>query len=184
MRMVEEIRELYAYNRWANRAVLAACGRLDAEELTRDLKSSFPSVLATLVHILSAEWIWLERWQGSSPKAMPERWRTFGLDALTEQWREVEHGQIAFLERLTETALESEIAYRSLAGEGYQAPLWQLLRHVPNHSTYHRGQVVTMLRQLGATAPATDLVLFYRERAAAPPRDMRSPPAPAPPSGT
>jgi uncharacterized damage-inducible protein DinB len=180
--MVQEIRELYAYNRWANRTVLAACEQLNAEELTRDLRSSFPSVRATLVHILSAEWIWLERWQGKSPKAMPERWRNLGLDGIGEQWREVEHGQISFLERLTEPALASEVRYRRLAGQVHAAPLEQLLRHVPNHSTYHRGQVVTMLRQLGATAPATDLVLFHRERSAVPLRDMRSPAAPPPPA--
>jgi uncharacterized damage-inducible protein DinB len=66
--------------------------------------------------------------------------------------------------RLSDDSLRSTVRYRTTEGDTYEAPLWQLMRHVVNHSTYHRGQVATMLRQLGATAPATDLVVFHRER--------------------
>lgn len=162
--MIEEIRELFEYNRWANGRVLGAAARLSAEEFTRDLGSSFPSVRATLAHMLSSEWIWLSRWQGSSPAGMPESWDLSTIEALRARWGEVERGQEEFLARLTDGALGEVISYRNLRGEPNSAPLWQLLRHVVNHSTYHRGQVTTLLRQLGAEAVGTDLVLFYRER--------------------
>jgi uncharacterized damage-inducible protein DinB len=157
-----EIRELFRYNRWANRRVLAAVSRLDEDQFTRDLGSSFPSVRDTLVHVLAAEWVWLSRWNGVSPTDMPAGWRDSTYEGLRERWEVVGAEQLEFVATLDEGTLDRVIAYRTTAGEPFQAPLSQLLRHVVNHSSYHRGQVVTMLRQLGAEAPSTDLVLFYR----------------------
>lgn len=162
--MISEIRELYGYNRWANHRMLDAAATLTAEQLTRDLHSSFPSVQATLAHVLSVEWVWLQRWLGDSPTSIPSEWDLSGRDALRRQWAEVERDQSAFLHDLTDEDLRRVVSYRNVAGESFTAPLWQLLRHVVNHSTYHRGQVATLFRQLGIGVPATDLGLFYRER--------------------
>lgn len=164
--MVGEIEELYAYNRWANRRLLDAVSRLGPGEYTRDLGSSFPSIHETLVHILSAEWVWLSRWRGQSPAGIPDSWDVTTFGGLRAQWAEVERDQRAFVSELTEDALGRSIAYRNTKGEPFEQPLARMLRHVVNHSTYHRGQVVTMLRQLGAEATATDLILFCRERSA------------------
>jgi uncharacterized damage-inducible protein DinB len=166
MGRMDEMRDLYAYNRWANRRVLDAAARLSPEQLSRDLGSSFPSVRETLAHVLAAEWVWLTRWRGSSPPGLPESWDLSSLKVVRAQWAEVEADQRAFVEGLDEAALDRVVAYRDTRGTPYENPLGQLLRHVVNHSTYHRGQVITMLRQLGAEAVATDLVLFCRERGA------------------
>jgi uncharacterized damage-inducible protein DinB len=168
MTRVEELRELYAFNRWANEALLRAASRLTAEQLGRDLGSSFPSVLATLVHIAQADWVWLRRWHGESPTAPPP-WDTSTLDAVRQHWARVQDEREAFLSGLSDADVDRVIAYRNLAGEQLANPLWQLLRHVVNHATYHRGQVTTLLRQLGAETVATDLVRWYRlERPAMP----------------
>lgn len=164
--MIEEIRELFEYNRWANRRVLGAAARLSAEDFTRDMGNSFPSVRDTLSHILGSEWLWLSRWQGTSPSGVPEAWDLSTIEALQARWGEVERGQEEFLATLTDEALRGVISYRNLRGDPFSMPLWQLLRHMVNHSTYHRGQVTTLLRQLGAEVVGTDLVLFYRERRA------------------
>lgn len=164
--MVREIRDLFAYDRWANRRILDAALALPPEDFDRDLGSSFPSVRATLAHLLASDWIWLERWLGRSPTGVPEDWDLATGAAIGSRWREVEAAVKGFVEALTEADLERVVDYRNTAGTPYSAPLGHLLRHVVNHSTYHRGQVVTMLRQLGATPPSTDLVAFYRERAA------------------
>lgn len=162
--VIDEIRELYAYDRWANRLILDAASELGADELERDLGSSFSSVRETLAHILAAEWVWLERWRGRSPEAVPDSWNLGTLDELLTKWAEVEDDQAVLLSEMSEADLLRRVAYRNTKGEPFEQPMWQMLRHVVNHSTYHRGQVVTMLRQLGADAPSTDLILFYRRR--------------------
>jgi uncharacterized damage-inducible protein DinB len=159
-----EIRELYAYNRWANRRLLGAAGDLSPADFDRDLGSSFPSVRSTLAHILAGEWIWLQRWLGRSPQSLPSDREFASYPALRSRWSLNEEAQLAFIDGLGDDSLRSTVRYRTTEGDTYEAPLWQLMRHVVNHSTYHRGQVATMLRQLGATAPATDLVVFHRER--------------------
>lgn len=165
MTPLEEIRDLYAYHRWANGRVLEAAGRLPVADFDRDLRSSFPSVRETLAHVLASDWVWLSRWRGNSPTARPQ-WDVATHAALSARWREVEADQRRFLEGLVADDLERTIAYRQLSGTAFSAPLGQLLRHVVNHATYHRGQAVTLLRQLGAEPPPTDLVLFHRERGA------------------
>ena len=161
-----EVEELYAYNRWANERMLNAVAALDDEAFTRDLGGSFPSVRDTLAHLISAEWIWLQRWLGTSPTRDPDGWADMDLPGLRRFYAEVAAGQRAFIESLTDADLDREISYRTLAGVAHTNRLAFLLRHVVNHSSYHRGPVTTMLRQLGATPVATDLILFDRERAA------------------
>ncbi|MGD8495185.1 MAG: DinB family protein [Gemmatimonadales bacterium] len=163
-----EIRELFAYDRWASRRILDAVSRLTPEEFDRDLGSSHPSVRATLAHLLAANWVWLERWLGRSPSGLPDAgWDVGTLEALRAKWADVERARRAFVDGLADGDLERPLAYRNTGGEPFEQPLWQTLRHAVNHASYHRGQVVTMLRQLGAEAVSTDLVLFYREVEAA-----------------
>jgi uncharacterized damage-inducible protein DinB len=163
--VLDEIRQLYTYNSWANRRCLDAVRHLDSDEFNRDLGSSFPSVRATLEHVLSAEWIWLARWRGVSPTAIPREWDTASLASLASHWDAVDREVHAFLASLSESALSTVIEYRTFAGTPCVNPLWELMRHVVNHSTYHRGQIATMLRQLGHKAPATDLIVWLREQA-------------------
>jgi len=158
---VERIRALYEFNRWANAEVLDAVSALRPEQWTRDLKNSFPSVRNTLVHILWAEWIWLRRWKGVSPKSVFDPTEFATVDLLRTKWLEVEREQADFVTGLSEESLRAVIDYVNTRGESFAYPLWQMLQHVVNHSTYHRGQITMMLRQLGATPVATDLLVFY-----------------------
>ena len=102
---------LYGYDRWANRRMLDAVSRLTDAEFTRDLGSSFPSVQATLAHLLAAHWVWLERWQGRSPSGLPDAgWDVGSFAALREKWSEVEAGQQAFVEALTDEVAAADLA--------------------------------------------------------------------------
>jgi uncharacterized damage-inducible protein DinB len=94
---------------------------------------------------------------------MPAGWDSFGLDDLRVTWADVEAEQTAWIEALTEADLDRVLEYRNVAGEPHSRLVWQMLRHVVNHSSYHRGQVTTMLRQLGAAAPTTDQIYWFPE---------------------
>ena len=162
---IEDFRTLYDYDAWANHRTLEACAALTAEQFTRDLGSSFGSVRDTLAHICGAQWIWLERWHGRAP-ALPQATDYPDFESLRRRWAEVERNLLDYIASLTQDDVQRVFQIKTLAGASYAQPLSQCLQHVANHSTYHRGQVTTLLRQLGAKPVATDLIAFYRERAA------------------
>ncbi|HUG00981.1 MAG TPA: DinB family protein [Longimicrobiales bacterium] len=161
MNRLEEHRAAYRYNRWAMDRTFDAVAVLDPALLDQDLGSSFPTLAETLRHIQQSEWVWLRRWKGTSPHELPEGWESLPLPGIRREWEAVDAERAEFLERLEERDLDRELDYSSFAGEPRRHPLWQLLRHVVNHSSYHRGQVVTMLRQLGEEAVGTDMVRFF-----------------------
>jgi len=162
---LDDVRLLYDYNTWANRRVLDACSSLTDEQFTRDLKSSFPSVRDTLVHLILAEWIWLERWHGRSPTQGPSAADFPDLASVRRRWEEVERDLTDYIASLNAEDLMRMIHHKTMKGDPQAAPHWQMLQHVANHQSYHRGQIATLLRQLGAKPVATDLIAFYRERA-------------------
>jgi uncharacterized damage-inducible protein DinB len=162
---VEDIRLLYAYNSWANHRTLDSCAGLTSEPFTRDLGSSFRSVRDTLAHIYGAEWIWLERWNGRVPSALPFPSDFPDFDSVRSRWAQHEANLDAFIASLTPTELERIIKYKNTQGAPFEGPLWPMLQHVVNHGSYHRGQIATLLRQLGAKPVSTDLIVFHRERA-------------------
>ncbi len=165
----QEIQLLYDYNSWANHRALGAAEKLASEQFLRQMGSSFSSVRDTLAHIYGAEWIWLERFQGRSPAALPNVAQFQDVADLQEQWSAHECQLLAFVKGLSQADLDRVMEYKTLKFGVYHNPLWQSMQHVVNHGTYHRGQVTTLLRQLGAEPKLTDLMHFYRERATAVP---------------
>ena len=166
--MVKDARELFAYDEWANALALGAAARLSGEEFTRDLGNSFPSVRDTLVHLLFAEWVWLRRWQGESPRAVLDPAEFPDVESVRARLAQVARERAVLIAGLGDADLERTVAYVNAKGERWSYPLGRMMQHVANHSTYHRGQIVTMLRQLGAPAPSTDLLYYDDERAARP----------------
>jgi uncharacterized damage-inducible protein DinB len=161
------LQTLVDYNYWARDRVLDAAERLTPEQLTRDLGSSFPSVRDTLVHIFSAERVWCARWEGESPQAMLDPAAFPDVAGIRAAWGEQEQKVRGILAQLGENGITRAIEYRAFNGRVQAQPFWQMLQHVVNHGSYHRGQVTTLLRQLGAAPPASvDLIAFYREHSA------------------
>jgi len=158
---VERIQELYKYNAWANGQTFEAAEKLTTEQLHKDLGSSYRSVKGTLVHIVGAEWVWLKRWLGTSPKTLLDPTEFSSVEEIKNRWAAVEQERKEFLSRLTEDSLKKSLAYTNIKGQPFSYPLWQALQHLVNHSTYHRGQVTTLLRQLGAQPRGTDLLVYY-----------------------
>ena len=159
---VTDLRLLYAYTDWANDRMLSAAAGLSEEQFTREIVSSFRSIRDTLAHIAGAEWIWLTRWRGESPLATPEWMNAPSFGLVRGRIEEIAAERRAYLAELTEDAIESVLHYRSQKGDPFAMPLGGLLVHCANHSTYHRGQLATMLRQVGAAPPSTDYVQFLR----------------------
>ncbi|MCG6919493.1 MAG: DinB family protein [Acidobacteria bacterium] len=159
---ITEALELFAYGSWANERVFTAADELSRDDLVAVIASSFPSVRETLGHIVVAEWVWLRHWRGESPKAMPTWVTGSSLGDLKAQLATVEAERSEYLAGLTDAALDEPCAYRTLAGEARNDVLGGLMRHVVNHSSYHRGQVATQLRHLGRTPPTTDLIAYLR----------------------
>lgn len=174
----DDIRLLYEYDRWANTRVLESTSALSLEEFTRDLGGSFRSVRDTVVHIIGGEWIWLRYWKDPpSTSALVTDLRTRrdllfnpesfpNVGAVQLKWAEVEREQIAFVDGLTDDLLDKMLPFRAT-----QIRLMHLMQHMANHSTYHRGQIALMMRQLSAEPVATDFHVFLvegsRERATA-----------------
>jgi len=163
----EDMSLLYDFNAWANHRTIDAVAALTPEQFTKPMGSSFSSVRDTLAHICGGEWVWLERFQGRSPSAMPDNSRFADLDSLREHWAPIGSQLLKFVRGLTQEDLNGVLEYKTMKFGVYKSPLWQSLQHVANHGTYHRGQITTMLRQQGAQPIPTDIMHFYRERSVA-----------------
>ena len=117
----------------------------------------------TVVHIVSAQWIWISRWKGEVPKGMWAAADYPTQDSIRAKWEPLAAEISAFVGAQTEASLAAPLAYRNLKGDPFSYPLGQLMLHVTNHSTYHRGQVTTLIRQLGGQPVSTDLVAYYAD---------------------
>ena len=162
----DSLGRLLEYTVWANHRVLRVVATLATDDFKRDLKSSHGGVRGTLTHMLWAEALWLERWKGVPPSGAIDESEFADLVKLRDRWAVVDEHRRAWLSALREEAPGEIIHYKNTKGVPYAGPLWELVQHAANHATYHRGQVITMARQLGARVVSTDLLLYDRERAA------------------
>jgi uncharacterized damage-inducible protein DinB len=162
----DTLRTHLAYTTWASRRLVDAAARLGPEELTRDFQTADQSVLRTLAHVFAADRVWLARLtQAPTPQFITEPDYSLAVlqndwPALLDRWRQWAAG-------LTDASAQAIVAYKDMKGNPYSQPLWQVVLHVVNHGTHHRGQVSGFLRVLGHTPPPLDLVFYYREQAAA-----------------
>jgi uncharacterized damage-inducible protein DinB len=162
----QDLQTLIDYHYWARDRLFDALEPLTAEQLARDMGNSFKSIHDTVAHVYAAEWAWYERWHGNSPTALLPADRFPDLASIRRAWSEQETKMRAYVDGLGEDGGSRVIEYKLLSGQAGSSPLWQMLQHVVNHASYHRGQVTTMLRQIGA-APAKpmDMIAYYRTRA-------------------
>jgi len=167
-----DIKHLFDYTEWANGLAMNAAAGLSEEGLRRDFGISHGSIFGTLLHMAGAEWIWLERWHGRSPPKA-EAWSLWTTEScadlaeLNQRWQDVVDRRARLISELDELPLQAELPFKLLSGDPSSLPLIDQMRHVANHATLHRGQVVGMIRQMGIEPPSTDL-LFYLRREISP----------------
>ena len=152
------LKELFAHNYWARDRQLQACAALSGEQFLRPLGNSFPSVRDTLAHLLAVEWLCLERWRGRSPRVLLPSEDFPTLATLCHRWNTVEQEMMRYLAELTEGALEEPITCVGTRGNTWTYSLWRMMVHLLEHQTYHRGQVTSLLRQLGLEPPKVDFL--------------------------
>lgn len=154
------------YSGWASRKLLEAVTNLTPEERTRPMGVSHESVQRTLAHIYFADSIWYSRTVDPSvpvpnPNELPS------METLAAGWKSLQNNWEVWTSSLTDHDLDRIVQYKQRDGTPFETPVWQIVLHVVNHATLHRGQVMAMLRQLGAKPPGTDLIFYYRELKAA-----------------
>jgi uncharacterized damage-inducible protein DinB len=147
------------YSFRASEQVLASLEQAPDSDLRRNLGSSHGGLLDTLVHIYGADRVWLSRLVGRPRLRMFDPGESWTLESLREDWRELRRGWLEWADSVKDA--RANLAYRNLSGEPFEVELWQVVFHVVNHATYHRGQITTMLRQLGYKPVPTDLHTFY-----------------------
>jgi uncharacterized damage-inducible protein DinB len=165
-----DIRRLFSYTEWANHEVLDAAESLNEEQMHRDFQSGQHSILETLVHMLGAEWIWLERWEGIQHARFAELQGPFKMEgaslaSVRTAWSDLELYRTRWLGGLSEEAVHANVKYKNLRGDEFSQPLIDQIQHVINHATHHRGQVVGFLRALGMKPPTTDMIHYFRTKA-------------------
>ena len=153
------------YSTWATQVLLDVCSELNSDEFNRDLHASHSSIAGLMRHIFYAERVCLKRLRANSlpPLAQIGDQSLFAdpdpqpvIAQLKEKWPEIWSGLHEYLDNASDQNINSNIS-----GPDCAIPRWKLLLHAMNHSTLHRGQVITLLRQLGKQPPNLDLFSFY-----------------------
>ena len=152
---------LFGYNYWANDRILTAAELLTEEQLFASHGHGWDSIHHTLVHMMNAEWIWLERWNGVSPESLPPFEDFPNLGAIQNRWGEIEGDLRAFIGQQTPESLFREVRYTNTGGQTLQVPLWQLIVHLANHGTHHRGELAAMLTILEIPHPENDWYYYF-----------------------
>jgi len=151
---------LYKYNQWANALILNAAANVTQEEYLAPASFPHGGLRGTLIHALFAEWVWRQRWEGTSPtkRLKPEDFPTF--ESLRARWAEEETALMSFVEGLNDEKLNSSFNYNSTDGEPHQRTLWHAMLHLVNHGTQHRTEAAAILTDLGHSPGDIDLLGF------------------------
>lgn len=161
MNIKDYINQVYDYNYWASKRYFAVAEGLTEEQLHKMQGHSWGDVHAVLVHMLSSEWVWLQRWHGISPKGHLNKDDFPTLTALKERWDKVEAEMRGFIETQTEESLQTSITYSNFSGETFHVPLWQMLTHVANHETHHRGELAAMYALMNVPHPEEEVIQYF-----------------------
>lgn len=161
---VDTLRTQLDYSAWASLRLMDAATKLSPEELNRDFKTADKTVLDTLVHVYAADRVWLARVRGESRATFVDP-EDRDLTLLQTEWPALHERWKVWLRDQTGDAAARVVSYRDMKGNPYSQPLWQILLHLVNHGTHHRGQVSGFLRSMGYPPPALDLIAYYRTMA-------------------
>lgn len=150
------------FNRWATLAILTAVEQMQPADRVADRASSYGGIQGTLVHLYRADAIWMDRLIGLATDSLDKFSAPEDSAAFREKWTALLDRYVDWGEALPEQDWSKLISYRNTKGEPLDNTVWQIVLHLVNHGSYHRGQVITMMRQAGAKPASTDLIQYYR----------------------
>ena len=157
------LKEYTRYNLWANTRLVNWLAQATEAQLEQPLESSFPSIRATVQHLWGAEAIWLERLRGNSPTTFVSLQGS--CQEVLQHWIKASADFTSFVAVQEDAFFQQTFEYKNLAGEAFQTAAKEMIQHCMNHSTYHRGQLITLGRQVGlGKAPQSDYIAYVRER--------------------
>jgi uncharacterized damage-inducible protein DinB len=159
---LEIIRAQIDYDDWVNRRLLDAVEQVPTERTVDHFGGSFDTIHGTVAHVLNAEHHYFSRWTGTP--AAPRR-EDASIAELRADWEALLPRRDEYLCSLTEDRLSAPLHYVTRAGDTFDLPLWQFMLQMVNHGTHHRAEVCDMLTRVGTPPPATDIIVFFQDRA-------------------
>jgi uncharacterized damage-inducible protein DinB len=163
--MKELLLQFAAYNIWANQRIMEYLQQIPEEQFIQEMPSSFKSIHSTLLHMWDAESMWWQRMKLQEVITRPsDNFRGTTRDVLAALLHQNKLWE-TWIHNASQPALDHVFMYYTTKREPFKQPIFQMLLHVFNHGTYHRGQIINMLRQLGAEKlPQTDFIVFARKK--------------------
>lgn len=161
MDVKDYIKHVYDYTYWANGRYLAVAETLTHEQLHRTQGHGWGDVHATLVHMMSAEHVWLSRWHGHSPAGHLDPADYPNMASLRTAWAGTEKEMRAFIDAQTADSLKIAFTYNNFRYETFSVPLWQMLMHAANHDTHHRGELAGMFALMEVPHPEEEVIQYF-----------------------
>ena len=149
------------YMYWGTWRYFAVAEGLTDEQLHRSQGHGWGDVHGTLVHMMSSEWVWMQRWHGKTPKGHLDKVDYPTLAVLKRRWQDVEREMRAFINEQTEASLLPPIRYTNFRDETFNVPLWQMLAHIVNHETHHRGELAAMFALMDVSHPEDEMIQYF-----------------------
>ena len=162
--MKQLLQQYAAYNLWANKKIIETANQLSEEQINKEIVSSFPSVYKTVLHLMEVENVWWERLLLAEHTTL-SGWFTGNFDELSKKLLELSMQWQTWIQNANEVNISHVFAYQNSKKEHFKQPVYEMLLHLFNHQTFHRGQLITMFRQLGLDKiPPTDFIVFSRKK--------------------
>jgi uncharacterized damage-inducible protein DinB len=148
---VDQLRDLFEYTAWGDLRSIEVARSVPAEGFVADQGISLGSVHKLLAHMLGSQATWIARWRGETPTRLLDHTDFPDLATIEARWPAVHAEHLAFVTAQTPATLAAPLHYRNTRGESFAFPLGQVLLHVGDHATYHRGQLNSMAKRAGGT---------------------------------
>ena len=162
--IVKEIFNQYAlYNTWANEKIIESLSFVRPELMEKPVESSFPSLRLTVLHLWETEFVWWQRLHLAENIVFIPQKTEMPIKTIFSEWKRQSVQLQTWVHNLKDAGLSHVFSYQNSKKEQFKQPVFQVLLHVFNHNTYHRGQIITIFHQLGIEKrPATDFILWSR----------------------